>query len=62
MPGTGRENGTAGKQIAGAFQQMQIQQYQTLAAIQKELETLASQTENEFKRSYLTMTELVNSQ
>lgn len=43
------------KQIAGAFQQMQVQQHQMLVAIQKEFETLASQTENEFKRSYLTM-------
>jgi hypothetical protein len=50
------------KQIASAFQQMQIQQHQALVEIQKELEILASQTENEFKRSYLTMAELVNFQ
>lgn len=43
------------KQVAGAFQQVQIQQHQMLAAIQKDLEILASQTENEFERSYLTM-------
>ena len=43
------------KQLAGVFQQMQMQQYQILLAIQKELETFASQTEDEFKRSYLTM-------
>jgi hypothetical protein len=50
------------KQIADAFQQIQIQQHQALVEIQKELEILASQTENEFRRSYLAMSELVNSQ
>jgi len=50
------------RQIAGAFQQMQIQQHQTLLAIQKELEILASQTEDEFKRSYLTMAALADLQ
>ena len=50
------------RQIEATFQQMQIQQYQAFTAIQKELEILASQTENEFKRSYLTMAELVDSQ
>jgi hypothetical protein len=50
------------KQITSAFQQMQIQQHQALVEIQKELEILASQTENEFRRSYLAMSELVNSQ
>mgnify|MGYP002395944637 CR=1 FL=1 len=48
------------KQFAGALQQMQIQQYQTLVTIQKELEILASQTENEFKRSYLTMAAMMS--
>jgi hypothetical protein len=41
------------RQIAGAFRQMQIQQYQMLVAIRKELEALESRTEDEFKRSYL---------
>jgi len=50
------------RQITGAFQEMQIQRYQALAVIQKDLEILASQTENEFKRSYLTMAELVDLQ
>jgi hypothetical protein len=50
------------KRIAGAFQQMQIQQHQVLLAIQKELESLASQTEDEFKRSYLTMAALADLQ
>ncbi len=50
------------RQISGAFQKIQIQQYQVLAAIQKELEILASQTEDEFRRSYLTMVELANLQ
>ena len=44
-----------GKQIAGTFQQMQVQQHQVLVAIQKELETLALRTKDEFERSYLTM-------
>jgi len=43
------------KQIAGTFQQMQVEQHQTLLAIQRGLETLASRTEDEFERSYLTM-------
>jgi len=43
------------EQFAGVFDQMQIQQHQMLLAIQKELEILASQTEDEFERSYLTM-------
>jgi hypothetical protein len=50
------------KQLAGAFQQMQVQQHQVLVAIQKELEILTSQTEDEFKRSYLTMAALANLQ
>lgn len=48
------------KQIAGAFQQMQVQQHQVLVAIQEELETLASRTEDEFKRSWLTMAAMVD--
>ncbi len=43
------------KQLAGAFRQIQIQKYELLMAIQKELEILASQTEDEFRRSYVTM-------
>jgi len=50
------------RQIAGAFRQMQIQQYETLTAVRKELEILASRTENEFERSYLTMAALVDLQ
>ena len=42
-------------QLIDVFEQMQFQQNQTLLAIQKELEILASQTEDEFERSYLTM-------
>ena len=50
------------KQIAGAFQQMQVQQHQMLSVIQRELEILASRTENEFERSYLTMAALADLQ
>ncbi len=53
------------KQITSVLQQMQRHQYQMLVATREELETLALQTEDEFKRSYLTMAamaELVESQ
>lgn len=53
------------EQFSGAFQQIQIQQSQMLVAIQKELETLASRTEDEFEKSWLTMAamaELVGSE
>lgn len=40
---------------AQLVQQLQLQHYQSLVAMKKEFEFLASQTENEFKRSYMTM-------
>jgi hypothetical protein len=54
------------KQLAAAFQQMQIRQYQMLAAIREDLENLALQTDDRFKVSYLTtmaaMADLANAQ
>ena len=54
------------EQIAAAFQQMQVRQYQMLAAIREDLENLALQTDDRFKVSYLTtmaaMADLANSQ
>jgi len=50
------------KQVVGAFQQFQIQQDRKLGAIQKDLDTLTSLTENEFLKTYATMEKLVSYQ
>jgi hypothetical protein len=42
-------------QLANLVQQIQLQHYQSLVAMKNEFDLLASQTENEFKRSYSTM-------
>jgi len=50
------------RQLAGAFDAMQVQQHEMLMAIQRKLQTLALQTEKEFRRSYYTMAALADYQ
>lgn len=49
-------------QLAKLIQQIQIQNYQSLMAMKNEFDIFASKTENEFKRSYITMAELLSYQ